>query len=399
MTRKYDNLGRDQFNIENLQGNVLIQNQPVRSRSELLLLQAVEQEVDSRLAQSLHNHVFVTLDKESHPDQVKRLWDTEVKIGSKPAKPIPSETSILEIFDHPEISGRLLILGKPGAGKTTTMLDLAKGLIDRAIQGANEPIPVIVNLSSWKNIHHSMSDWLVEELKSKYKISKNTFRKYLAEKMLLPLLDGLDEVKPDLQESCIKAINLWLKGDLCPIFVVVCIRQEEYENYHTQLSLNGAILLQSLTDIQIYSYLSNVNQTKLWVLLQDNIELLNLVRTPLFLSITILSYAELSLNQWHELNSTKQQVQLLLDAYIQAMFKRKIESRTYRKCKHPSAKQTQKWLKILAEKMQQDLQTEFLIEKMQPEDWLMSLVIRAPDFSFLKPLFLLKYKHLNEFIK
>lgn len=149
MTRKYDNLGRDQFNIENLQGNVLIQNQPVRSRSELLLLQAVEQEVDSRLAQSLHNHVFVTLDKESNPDQVKRLWDTEVKIGSKPVESIPSETSILKIFELPEISGKLLILGDPGAGKTTTMLDLAKELINRVKQETTNPIPVLVNLSSW----------------------------------------------------------------------------------------------------------------------------------------------------------------------------------------------------------------------------------------------------------
>ena len=55
MSRQYDNRGRDQFNFEQVQGNVLIQNQSTRLRNELLLLQAIEQEVNSRLVDSLHN--------------------------------------------------------------------------------------------------------------------------------------------------------------------------------------------------------------------------------------------------------------------------------------------------------------------------------------------------------
>jgi hypothetical protein len=61
MTRQYDNWGRDQINIESVQGNVLIHPPPDRSRNEQLLLQEIEREVDSRLAQSLHNHAFITL--------------------------------------------------------------------------------------------------------------------------------------------------------------------------------------------------------------------------------------------------------------------------------------------------------------------------------------------------
>ena len=370
MTRKYDNLGRDQFNIENLQGNVLIQNQPVRSRSELLLLQAVEQEVDSRLAQSLHNHVFVTLDKESNPDQVKRLWDTEVKIGSKPVESIPSETSILKIFELPEISGKLLILGDPGAGKTTTMLDLAKELINRVKQETTNPIPVLVNLSSWIDPSQSILDWLVEELKSKYGIRKDIGEQWLEKRLLLPMLDGLDEVKVELQESCVSAINFLMLGDFRPAFIVVCSRTEEYANYKTQLNLNGAIRLKSLKNEQIQAYLSDVGISELYQLLDQDLELLDLVRTPLLLSITILSHAELSFQKWHELTSTKQRVSLLLDAYISAMFSRKIYSRAYEKYKTPSTEQVKHYLNVLAKSMQHESQSEFLIEKMQPETWL-----------------------------
>ena len=221
MDQKNINYGNDQYVI--YQPNSVTINtpsRPSRPRNELLILQAVDQEVNSRLAQSLHNHVFVTLDKEAHPEQVKRLWDTEVKIGAKPPVPIPSETSILNVFEQPEIAGQMLILGDPGAGKTTTMLDLAKPLVDKAEQDPNEPIPVLVNLSSWQDPKQSMPDWLVEELKSKYGVRKDIGKKWLEDKQLLPMLDGLDEVKLEHLESCIKAINLWLRGDLRPISIV-----------------------------------------------------------------------------------------------------------------------------------------------------------------------------------
>ena len=215
-----------------------------------------------------------------------------------------------------------------------------------------------------------MPDWLVEELKSKYGVGKDLSKKWLQEKVILPMLDGLDEVKIERQESCLAAINLWLRGDLRPPSVVVCSRQEEYANYQTRLNLNGAILLQSLTDEQIQKYLLGVNRTDLWQLLQQDTELLELVRTPLLLSITILSYAKLSLQQWQTLNSTQQRVKLLLDAYVQTMFERKLNSMAYRKRRIPSEKQTRQWLRVLSLKMQRESQTEFLIERMQPSVWL-----------------------------
>ena len=59
----------------------------------------------------------------------------------------------------PEINGKLLILGNPGSGKTTTMLDLAKVLIDRATAQPDLPIPVLFNLSGWKD-DRLIRDWL-----------------------------------------------------------------------------------------------------------------------------------------------------------------------------------------------------------------------------------------------
>jgi len=68
--------------------------------------------------------------------------------------------------------------------------------------------------------------------------------------------------------------------------------------------------------------------------------------------------------------STKQQIKMLLDAYVQRMFHREMESRAYRKLTPPKAEQIQHWLYFLAWQLQQESRTEFLIEQLQPS-WLL----------------------------
>jgi DNA polymerase III delta prime subunit len=367
MTRQYNNRGQ-QINIETVQGDVLV-HKSTRSNSEWTLLQEVDREVESRLDQSLHNAALINLGKQAQPEQVKRIWDAEVKIGAKPPELLPADVGILEVFERSDIAGKLLILGDPGAGKTTTLLELAQALVDNAKEDANEPIPVLIALSGWQEPCQSMPDWLIEELKSKYGVRKDIGKQWLEDKRLLPLLDGLDEVKPEHQAACVQAINLWLGSDRRPISVVVCSRREEYANSQTQLHLNGAILLQALTDEQIQNYLIRVNRPELWQVLQQDAVLLDLMKTPLLLSITVLSYNAPSLQQWHQFTSTQQRLNLLLDAYIQTMLHREFQSRYYRKHKPPTAAQTRHWLTFLAQQLQRESRTEFLIERMQPS-WL-----------------------------
>ncbi|WP_414585976.1 NACHT domain-containing protein [Scytonema sp. PCC 10023] len=361
-------IGGDIWNIRNLffgQQLAPVGN-PQREHNQRLLLADVEQEVASRLNQSLHNAVLINLEKESQPQQVKQLWDAEVKIGSKPPEAIPENTSILEVFDSEEIVGRLLILGAPGAGKTTTLLELAKDLIERAEKKPVYPIPVLFNLSSWKDDHQSISEWLVAELNSKYGVSRKLGKEWVKQRQLLPLLDGLDELESKRQESCVNAINQLLEGEYHPQYLVVCSRSQEYDNYEPKLQLNGAIYLQSLTNHQIHNYLIEVNHADLWQTINPDSELLDLVRTPLLLSITILAFQEISIDRWQQLPSTSDRIQELLDAYVNRMLAQDIESKTYAKKKPPNTRQTRMWLVWLAQQLQKESKTEFLIEEIQP---------------------------------
>lgn len=388
---------RDIFNFRGKVKEVTVNNHPipVRPNADRDLLEAVRQLVESRLKAQLHHHVKLNLSKETQPEQVP--WGMEVKVAiAQPSQLLPPETTIAQVFD--QCSGRLLILGEPGAGKTTSLLDLALELVARAEADSQQRIPVLVDLSDWqptapevtsmwgrvafrragfsqKNHRDdrpeqlpawSIADWLVAKVREKYGFTPQQIGQWLAEKRLVPLLDGLDEVRPEYQPECVKAINEWLNSDLRPMQVALCCRREQYEAYPEKLELKGAVYLQDLTDEQIQTFLQKANRAELWESLVADANLLALIRRPLLLSIVVLAYPKIDPTQWRRATSANARLNLLLDAYVQRMLMQDTDSRFYRKGKIPSVEQSRKWLEILALQLLQGSETEFLIEKMQP---------------------------------
>ncbi|MFO8040309.1 MAG: NACHT domain-containing protein [Sodalinema sp.] len=217
--------------------NQMVQNfapPETRDNSETKLLNAIKNEVASRLAQSLHRRVYVELDKTEDPSQVTSPWSMDVKLGHNSGEKCPEETHIVSIFDKKEIGGRLLILGAPGSGKTTLLLQLAEELVQRAEANAKAPVPVLLNLSAWKTQYSDIRSWMVVDLKQKYGVRQDIAEGWIEAGRILPLLDGLDELMSQRQETCVQALNDFLP-DWTGTPLVVCSRFEEYQVYESNL--------------------------------------------------------------------------------------------------------------------------------------------------------------------
>ena len=337
-----------------------------RPQHEKSLLKAVKNEVDARLRQSLHNSILIEVSMEEQPSQIKSLWETDIKIGQKPSEPIPQDWSILRVFE--EMQGRFLILGNPGVGKTTKMLELARELCDRAQEEGYFPIPILLNISTWKNNKQSIEGWLKDELNLKYGVQRKTAQKLIKSSSILPMLDGLDELENLRQPLCVENINNYLKSDIRPQYLVIASREEEYSNYSQKLSLNGAISLKKLNEEKIKDYLRTLKQENVWTQIQENLQILELSKTPFFLNIIILLRKEIPEIFSDQNIEKKEQVKKLLDAYIKKMMQREIKGLS-KINKNLSSTKFYSYLAWLSSQLEKKASTEFLIEKI--------------DFSFL----------------
>jgi DNA polymerase III delta prime subunit len=320
--------------------------------------------VNGVLDNSLHGAALLELGMESRAQSVERPWDIILQHSSYEDYSLPSSTHIIDVFD--DLCGELLILGDPGSGKTTTMLELARDLLDRAQSDHANPIPVVFNLSSWADGRKPIAEWLVSELNARYQVPKPVGQVWIENEQVLPLLDGLDEVAYEYRSACVEAINQFRQQyGLVPL--VVCSRVVDYDALSTRLKLQGAVLLQPLTQAQIDAYLDHGKGelTALKRALHNDDSLRELAQTPLMLSIMSLAYRGVTAESLPEAESVEEQRTHLFGAYVQRMFERRSVREKY------SPVQTVRYLSWLAAHMQQEAQTVFLIERLQP-DWLPS---------------------------
>ena len=314
--------------------------------------------INGVLEQSLHNEVILTLGLYELPHAVENPWRLIVQESNLPARPLPSDTRIIEVYNETE--GELLILGEPGAGKTTLLLELARDLLDRATSDTTYPIPVVFNLTSWAMLQQPLSEWLVEELASKYQVPRKLGRSWISNDEIQPLLDGLDEVTLSSRSACINAINAYRrKHNLAPL--IVCSRSTEYLAQTERLLLRKAVVIQPLTPQQIDTYLTSAGKelADIRIALQADPHLQELMSTPLILSILTLAYHGETSESLATGTSLAAKRQHLFKKYVERMFQRRSVT------EHYTLQQTTRWLAWLAKQLVQDGQCEFYIENMQ----------------------------------
>lgn len=317
--------------------------------------------IEGVLENALHNTFTIDLGTRFESSAVENPWHTVLRTPAGEEQGVSTMTPI-EIFDR--LNGKLLILGDPGSGKTTTLLTLARDLILRAEIDDQHPIPVVFNLSSWGEKQLPLEDWLVEELSNRYHVPHQFAQSWVKNDALLLLLDGLDEVSEKQRSACVEAINRY-RSHHGFVDIVVSSRTLDYDNLTHQLRLNGAIVIQPLSQEQIDEYLrafgSDMDTLREFIT-QDE-QLRELAQSPLMLSIMVLTYrggSNLILTTQEDTENVRQ---VLFEAYIQRMFDRRGVQPLY------SQTQTRHYLGWLARQMQKHGQSLFHIEDLQPS-WL-----------------------------
>ncbi|HIK14431.1 MAG TPA: TIR domain-containing protein [Leptolyngbyaceae cyanobacterium M33_DOE_097] len=316
------------------------------------------------LENSLQDRVLMELGLQEQMDAVIPPWHISTDTPNSTPKPFPEGTRVTALFDQLGEGRTLLILGEPGAGKTTTLLKLARDLVTRAEQGIDDRIPVVFNLSSWMGGKQAISDWLVNELNTKYQIPAAIGQTWIEEQYLLLLLDGLDEVKTENQNACVIALNQFQQQYGAEM--VVCCRAQDYESLKHRLNFQQAVLVRSLTPEQIHHYLdsggSELGALKN-LLAQDSV-LQELAQSPLMLNIMALVYRGAEITNLPSLDLETQRHHLF-DAFIERMLKRRVAGDRYSKA------EVIHYLTWLAQRMVQESHSVFLIEDLQP-NWLLT---------------------------
>lgn len=116
-------------------------------------------------------------------------------------------------------SGKMLLAGAPGAGKSGAMIRLLldavahrKGIEDASVR-ATVPVPVLLTAYDWLPEHESLADWVTRRLQDEHSFLKAKVGNHSAARALLNdglvsvLIDGVDEMPPDARIAVLRQVR------------------------------------------------------------------------------------------------------------------------------------------------------------------------------------------------
>jgi hypothetical protein len=213
-------------------------------REQLELVDQVQRYwINGVLQRTVPDNALLLRDREERTDAVAQPWETAVWTERGEPALLPARTP-LDLFV--QRGRRLLILGEGGYGKTTELLQLAAGLLERARRDAQQPVPVVLKLASWGRRSRRLADWMVSQIQARHKLDATLVRRWIEGDRLLPLLDGLDEMEPGCRDACARAINEFLAGHPERGLAVTC-RSDVVDELSERLDLRDAYALLPLS--------------------------------------------------------------------------------------------------------------------------------------------------------
>lgn len=111
-------------------------------------------------------------------------------------------------------SGRLVLLGAPGAGKSVLALHLARELLATRRPASSDPVPVVLPLASWDPGRQGLWGWAASRLAQQHPgLSASGGERralllaLLRDGRLLPVLDGFDELPDSARSGALRELR------------------------------------------------------------------------------------------------------------------------------------------------------------------------------------------------
>jgi hypothetical protein len=262
---------------------------------------------------------------------------------------------VLEIFLQ-QPRRRWVILGEAGAGKTVLAAELARRLLLDPSQSEGL-LPISLPAVVWNPRRESLSDCLARQLSANYAWLSNTHARVLvSDGKLLPILDGLDEMRPSLRKAAIAEINGY--GWDRPL--VVTSRRDEYweavEEFGGRgVARSGIVGLCPMLPQDIKIYLDPTSSGR-WVRVFSKLDvdpegpLAEVLTTPLMLWLANVIYSSKSPDDLADspfFSSRTAIEHYLLGELVPAVYAEGAGQRNARKFKC-TVEQAQRWLGFLA---------------------------------------------------
>lgn len=251
--------------------------------------------VVNHLAQKVGGEV-IELSSQASPDAIADPATTSIPMNllsyfdQLAGVPSPTATTTFEHFGaaFEAYKGRVLLLGEPGAGKSTTLMAFARDAIVRRLADTSRPLPILAPVVAW-DAHRrpSLAAWLSG--------GGAELGQVIEQGRALLLLDGLDELgserplDPDNPNSpTFDPRAAFMEALPTENQVVLTCRAKDYHAIGQQVALNGAVTLQPLSVAQIEHFLAS--QPSLLAAIQHDSRLREMVGTPLLLALFAVGY-------------------------------------------------------------------------------------------------------------
>jgi HEAT repeat protein len=175
--------------------------------------------------------------------------------------------------------GRFVLVGDPGAGKSTSLRALMRGAITRYLGNPSDyPIPVWINLGEGANPIDA--DGLLQHWWESRCYLPDSAEKAIRQNHLLLFLDGLNEMPLDSREERAKALRDFLERNRDVPVVVTC-RVRDYEDDDAVNLPLAVVKVLPLDEGRIQQFIErNGGDGKLWAAIQADEALQTLAANP-----------------------------------------------------------------------------------------------------------------------